>query len=72
MNGVVGGAPWGWKACAFPERPPTNETQFDRGCEGCLVALKAAVTIPSADGEFDGWWRSRDEILPILDDWMTP
>lgn len=72
LNGVVGGFPIGWKACGFPERKPTAETVFDRGCAGCLVALRAAITVPPADGEFDGWWRSRDQILPILDDWMTP
>lgn len=62
LTGVFGRPP-AREACKFPERAPDDETEFFFGCKGCELALKAAVTVEPAPGDFDGWWRSRDEII---------
>lgn len=56
-----------WEACKFPERRPDEHVGFERGCPACLIALRAAVTVQPPAGEFDGWWRSRDEIAPMVE-----
>lgn len=57
------------EACRNPERPPDSNTEFVKGCRGCAVALRVAITTPPPHGAFDGWYRSRDEIAAMLDKW---
>jgi len=58
-----------WEACKHPERPPDSHAEFAQGCPGCAVALRVAITTPPPPGAFDGWYRERDTITPMLDCW---
>ena len=54
------------EACQDPERPPTATTEFIVACSACMIALRAATTIPPPPGEFTGWYDERDDIAAHL------
>lgn len=57
MSDLHGGAiPRGsWWACAFPERPLSEESWIDTECRSCLIALGAHATqSPDAAGLLHG------------------
>ena len=54
------------EACHDPERPPTATTEFIVACPACMIALRAATTIPTPPGEFTGWYDQRDHIRADL------
>ena len=53
-------------ACLRPEQPPTSDTEFQVDCPSCMIALRAATTIPPPPGEFTGWYDQRDDIAAHL------
>jgi len=64
--GIIG-RPMRLEACKFPERPPDELTEFVMGCRGCAIAVRAAINTEPTPGQFAGWYRSRDDILPYVD-----